>query len=121
MSRLQVIVRPQRVAYCLSWTVLTLVAVGTAARGIIYQVAPHPDHPMARAMRRLSLGHEPSVANWYSSLSLLTSAILASLIALHESRGGGRYRLHWVALSILLTLLALDEAVMIHEMADRTL
>lgn len=121
MSGLQIMVRPRRVACWLGWTVLMLVVLGTAARIVIYQVAPHPDHPVARAMQRLSLGHEPSAANWYSSLALLASAVLALVIALHANRSGARYRVHWFALSVLLAVLALDEAVMIHEMADRTL
>ena len=119
MSRLRIVVHPQRVARWLSWTVVALVAVGTAARIVMYQIAPHPDHPIARATRRLALGHEPSVANWYSSLALLASAILAWIVAVHENRAGRPYRFHWFALAILLALLALDEAVMIHELADR--
>ncbi|NNJ27773.1 hypothetical protein [Alienimonas chondri] len=107
-------VSPRRVGRILLAVVLTVAAVGTAADWIIYQVAADPDDGLATVARRFDLGHEPSLPAWYSSLALLACGALAGLIAAVVRRD----RLWWGLLGLLFAALALDEAVMIHEMAD---
>ncbi|QDT17174.1 hypothetical protein [Alienimonas californiensis] len=108
------IVDPRRIVRWLLAVVVVVAAVGTAADWIIYQVADHPDDGLARVARRFDLGHEPSLPAWYSSLALLACGALAALIA----RVVREDRLWWGLLAALFAGLALDEAVMIHEMAD---
>jgi hypothetical protein len=50
------------------------------------------------------------------SVSLLAgNAALAALNGLVAHRTGGRWRLHWIALAVILALLAFDEAAALHE------
>ncbi len=98
--------------------ILLLVITGTAARVVIYQIAPHPDHPIASLMKRLDLGHEPSLPNWYSSLALLTSSLLLAAIAFYKRVQPDPFFRHWSLLALLFLLLAMDEAILIHEMAN---
>jgi len=112
---------PSRVAVWLTALVVVLVALGTMARLVIYQVLPSPDHEVARLMHRLDLGFEPSLANWYSSVAMLACAGLILVIAVHKRRSGESYAAHWYGFSGLMLLLAVDENVMLHELANRTL
>ena len=105
---------PRRVGRVLLAVVLAVAAVGTAADWVIYQVADHPDDGLATVARRFDLGHEPSLPAWYSSLALLACGVLAAVIAAVVRRD----RVWWGLLGLLFAALALDEAVMIHEMAD---
>lgn len=118
---LELTLRPSRVARILALLVFGIVLVGGLSRVVIYEVAPDDEHRLARAMKRFDLGHEPSIPNWYSSLALVASAGLLAVIAAAKWKSRDAFRRHWALLSILFLLLAVDEAVMIHEMADRTL
>ena len=101
--------------------ITVLVLTGLAARLVIYEVAPDPYHPLAKIMKRLDLGHEPSLPNWYSSLALLGSALLLGVISHLQRIREAKFARHWLALTILFLLMALDEAIVIHEMADDNL
>ena len=120
-SGIEIIICPQRVARWMTMLVLTIVVVGTLARVVIYQVAPDPEHKLAHLMQRVDLSHEPSLPNWYSSLALLSSAVLLLVIATHKQRQRAADNIHWYGLSALFFLLALDEAIVIHEISDNTL
>ena len=120
-SGIEIIICPQRVARWMTMLVLTIVVVGTLARVVIYQVAPDPEHKLAHLMQRVDLSHEPSLPNWYSSLALLSSAVLLLVIATHKQRQRAADNIHWYGLSALFFLLALDEAVMIHELPNKSL
>lgn len=106
------------------WQVVSVVAViicvlivsGTAANIVSNQVAPSPDHKLAKLMNRFDIAFEPSIPNWYSSCSLLVCSALLSLIARAKSRDGDRWRWHWLVLAILFLGLSIDECVRLHEM-----
>ncbi len=98
-----------------------VVLSGTLANYIIFNVAPSPEHRLARLMRRFDLGFEPSLPAWYSSLGLLGCALLLACIAASKRRARDEFARHWTLLSLVFVLLALDEAIMIHEMASRPL
>ena len=112
-------VRPKRIAKILALLVLLIVVVGAIANLVIYNIAPTPDHAIAKLMKRFDLGHEPSIPNWYSSVALLMVSVLLAAIAKAEKIAASADLSRWIALSALFLLLAVDEAVMIHEMADR--
>ena len=102
--------------------ILVLVILGTLANLIIYQVAPDPEHRLARLMHRIDLGFEPSLPAWCSSLVLLLNSLLLCLIGLDRRRDArAPYRNRWFWLSGIFLFLALDEAIMIHEMMSAPL
>lgn len=109
-------VRPATVAKWLVIVVCTLAVTGTIANLVIYQVAPTPEHKVARLMHRFDLGHEPSLPAWYSSLALLAASLLLATIGLKKRRMADSYARHWLGLSLIFLLLAVDESVMFHEM-----
>lgn len=115
---LVIFIPPKKIFMYLLGLILVLVTVGTVARVVIYEIAPHPDHPIASLMKRLDLGHEPSLPNWYSSLALLASSLLLATIAFNKKRQRDPFFRHWSLLAILFLLLAADEAILIHEMAN---
>ncbi|MBT4868071.1 MAG: hypothetical protein HON53_23455, partial [Planctomycetaceae bacterium] len=111
-------ISPSRLIRLLALLIAILVVVGTAARVVIYQLAPTPDHPLARLMKRFDLGHEPSLPGWYSSMALFAAACLLAAIGMAMTHKRDRSAFHWWSLSALFVLLAIDEAVMFHEMAN---
>lgn len=111
-------VRPARIARGLSVGVATLAGVGLIANRLIYAVAPDLEHPLARAAYRFDLGLEPSLPNWFSSLLLLAAAVLLWVNGRTELGAGRR---GWRLLAVVFAALAVDEAIMIHEMANDTL
>ncbi len=113
--------RPRTVAKVLVSVIVVLITLGTVANIVIYHVAPDPDHRLARLMHRFDLGFEPSLANWYSSLVLLLNAVVVGIVALLKRQTGQPLVKHWCALSGLMLFMAVDEAIMIHEMFDKPL
>ena len=105
----------------LSYLVLGILIVGAIANVVIYHVAPDPDHKLARAAQRFDLGHEPSIPALYSSVALLASALLLLVISQAERRSETPYANHWLGLAVIFLGLAIDEAVMFHEMLVNTL
>lgn len=114
-------VGPKSVLRMLFWLVVVIALTGTIANFVIYSVAPTPEHILARLMKRFDLGHEPSIPNWYSSVALLASAMLLFLISRAKQQLHVPYVRHWFGLAVLFLLLAVDEAVLIHEMAGPVL
>ncbi len=113
--------RPKQLALFLCSVVFLLTTSGFFANIVIYQVAPSPEHKLARLMHRLDLGHEPSLPAFYSSLALLASAALLAVIAIKQRREKGRFSTHWGVLSAIFVVLAIDETIMIHEMVSNYL
>ncbi len=115
---IEISLSPRRLVRGLLLFVIVLVSVGGLAHFVTYHVAPHENHAIAKLMHRLDLGHEPSLPNWYSSLALLAVAGMARLLARAEEDAGGRLAKSWTLFSVLFVALALDEAILIHEMAN---
>lgn len=113
--------RPERVFRALLAVIATLLLVGTVATSLSYLVASGPEDRLARAAARFSLSEEPNLLNFYSALVLAACAAGLVVVAIAERRSGGRETRGWMLLTVLLSLLAVDEAVMLHEMANRTL
>ena len=74
---------------------------------------------VVRAAARFDLGLEPSVPAFYSAVVLLACAGL--LWVNGRTERGSRDRWDWWILAIVFVALAIDESVMIHEMANDTL
>lgn len=103
----------RRVAIALAVTIAVLVVTGAAANWMIYNLFP-PEHPIADVLRRLDLGHEPSIPAFYSAVMMLCCAGLLYIVG----RSAQRLRQSWLLLAFVFLFMALDEAVMFHEMVD---
>lgn len=114
-------VSPKTIARGLFALIALLVLVGTGCNVVIYHVAPSPDSPIAQVLKRFDLGHEPSLPGWYSSVALAFASALSFLIAVVKRRMQEPYLAHWYGMSAMLLLMAIDEAIMIHEMSDNTM
>ncbi len=58
---------------------------------------------------------EANLPSWYSSLALLTAALLLTVIARGKGRSGDPQRNKWRLLAVIFFLLSLDEIAMLHE------
>lgn len=105
------------VARWLTAIIITIVVVGAIANYAVYNLAPHPDHPVADVLKRFDLGHEPSIPAFYSATMMLCSAVLLCFLGRFDRGAEGSRKRYWYALAILFVALAIDEAVMFHEMA----
>lgn len=65
--------------------------------------------------RRFTVDSEGSVPAWYSSILLLTAAVLLGVVAMVAFHQRDRWWKHWTALSGLFCLMSLDEAASFHE------
>lgn len=102
------------VAVALSCVIAVLVVSGALANWMIYNVAPDPEHFVADVLRRFDLGHEPSIPAFYSASMMLACCCLLVVIG----RSAHEHRRSWYLLALALLAMALDEAVMFHEMVD---
>ena len=112
---------PQLTARALAAAVVLVVTTGALANYAVYNLAPHPDHPVADVLKRFDLGHEPSIPAFYSASVMLAAAALLAFLGRVDQSGGPTRRRYWPALSLLLLCLAVDEVVMFHEMATKAL
>jgi hypothetical protein len=102
-----------RLLFCI---IATLLITGTAANAITHQVAPSPEHKLAKLMNRFDIGFEPSIPNWYSSCALLACSILLAVTALAKKRQADPFWKQWLLLALLFVGLSMDEGVRFHEM-----
>lgn len=109
-------IKLRRVVVTLLCIVAVLVATGSTANYVTNQVAPSPDHKLAKLMHRFDLGFEPSIPNWYSSCALLAAAGLLLLTGLVKRRENDRYYRHWLFLALIFLIMSIDEGVRLHEM-----
>lgn len=82
---------------------------------------------------KFTIGHERYIVNmfdldsennlptWYSTISLLFCSIILLLIGLVKKNVGDKFYLHWIILSIIFTILSLDENIQLHEQTVRPL
>lgn len=98
---------------------LVVIAILTVASAVA-QVLKYPlDTPNARGLVPLfDSDAEANIPTWYSALALLACSLLAGAIALSSQRARSRYAWHWVGLSIVFFVAALDEAVALHELLN---
>ena len=64
-----------------------------------------------------SVSNEGKLPTFYSGITLLASALLLAVIAIHERKSGGRFTRHWFGLSLIFVFMAADEMLEIHELS----
>jgi len=62
-----------------------------------------------------NLDLENNLPTWYSTISLFICSIILLLIGLVKKNVGDKFYLHWITLSIIFTILSLDENIQLHE------
>jgi hypothetical protein len=62
-----------------------------------------------------NLDMENNLPTWYSTISLFFCSIILLLIGLVKKNVGDKFYLHWIILSIIFTILSLDENIQLHE------
>jgi hypothetical protein len=110
---------PWQVLRILLLIIGVLVALSTATQAMVYYL---PDFPLRDPTANLLfVDFERSVPTLYSSVMLLISALLFGTIAHGHRRGGHPYVGHWGTLSLVFSLLALDEFASLHEQTTEPL
>ena len=116
--QVELTIDPMRVRRILLISIGLLVTASTALQAAVYFL---PDFPLRDAIARLFyVDFERSIPTLYSTVMLLTSAVLFGSIAHAHHRGGRRYVRHWGALSLAFLLLGLDEFAAVHEQTIRS-
>jgi hypothetical protein len=65
-------------------------------------------------------GRENSIPTWFSILNLLLASVLLFVIARHAKTTGDPVAKHWIALSVLMLALSMDEGASLHERLQKT-
>lgn len=97
---------------------LVLVVLSLTALSLIGQAAKHflPDFVLRdRFAATFNLDEEGNVPTLYSTLAILSCAVLLRVIARIEREEGGRFSRHWTLMSIIFLGLAVDEFLFLHE------
>jgi hypothetical protein len=121
MPTIRFIIDKGLIARRFCFVVSLLVIAGTFANWVIYHWAQTPEAPVARLFRRLDLGHEPSLPNFYSSLALLLCAVLLFVVFRLSRTRRARDAFYWLALAAIFLCMSIDEAILIHEMFNSVL
>ena len=107
---------PRKVAWWQAGAIAILTVLSVAEQYVI--------HILGRAdledfLIAVDLDAESNLPTWYSSIALLACAVLLGRIASATRRLGGPFAGHWRALSVIFTVLSLDEIARLHEHLGR--
>jgi hypothetical protein len=76
---------------------------------------------LSNGITTLNVNGEHNLPTWFSSSLLLLCAVVLAAITYAKNQLGERYVRHWGALSVIFACLSVDEAIGIHELANRSL
>ena len=111
-SNLVISISPKKIAKFLTLIVVGFTLVNLAGFFIQYVLG---FRRLDRFIGLLNVGDDSSIPTWYSSFALLICAILLMVIAIVKGRRKEPYFRHWAILSIIFTVMSIDEVAMIHE------
>ena len=95
--------------------------LGGIVNAVIHHYNPAWNPRWRSLLSRFDLDHEPSLCAWFSTCLLLACAATLACLAIASRQQRRHHTVSWVGLAVLFLVLSLDEAIMIHEMADNTL
>ncbi|MBL7213055.1 MAG: hypothetical protein ISS61_11825 [Desulfobacteraceae bacterium] len=104
------IISPKRVLKILAVVVLLLTVASVV--GQVYKYTIGHDRYFVNF---LDLDKEWNLPTWYASTSLLFCSLLLAIIALSLKKTKERFFFHWIFLSAIFLILALDEGLKFHE------
>ena len=109
------VISPRKVALVLTLVVLSLILAHVYVQ---YLKFFHGHDTQLGFERQLNLDNENNIPTWYSSSTLLFSAILLAVIGLANKRWSHPYAFQWLGLAAIFLYMSLDEAASLHEMID---
>ena len=109
------LISPRKVALVLTLVVLSLILAHVCVQ---YLKFFHGHDTQLGFERQLNLDNENNIPTWYSSSTLLFSAILLAVIGLANKRRSNPYAFQWLGLAAIFLYMSLDEAASLHEMMD---
>jgi ABC-type multidrug transport system permease subunit len=68
-----------------------------------------------------NLDMENNIPTWYATISLFFCSMILLLIGLVKKNVGDKFYRHWIILSVIFTILSLDENIQLHEKTDSPL
>ena len=101
-----------------------LVVLSVVANFVTYSIAAGAalEMQVRKSFERLfDLDAEANIPTWFSSALLLMCATLVAANAAAKWQTRGRYRVHWIVLSVIFLYLSVDETAIIHEMSIKPL
>jgi hypothetical protein len=116
------IVRPDasRIA---GWLMVVVVVFAAGALVMAVLNPPQSDSVTGELLdalhRHFNPGLEANLATWFSTGLLLTGALLTALVARAKAHADDPMKYHWMALSLLILFMSMDEAGQIHEMLNK--
>lgn len=106
-----------KVTHFLLYVVGTLVILSLISQAAVYLL---PDFPLRDFFsRKFFLNEEQTFPTLYSAIALFFSGVLFWVIAQHKKRFKDRYTFSLQALSGILTYLAIDELLSLHEQLSK--
>ncbi len=114
-------VEPRRVLRLLLAIVGAMALLGVTAEIVKHSPSLHGAFPGDKVLQQqFILDAENNIPTWFSSALLLSSAVLAALLAFIES-GSRSTRRHWKGLAVIFFVLSIDETASLHETVNSTL
>lgn len=113
LREIDFVIAPERILRLLLIVTTLLVVISTAGQAMVEYAR---DFPLRDWIANLFyVDSEQNLPTMYSTLLLLTGSLLAGLIGMVHRRDHRPHTRHWAALSLILTLLAIDELLSLHE------
>lgn len=115
MNTLAITLSPHRTAWILGSISVVLCAVSIAGKALEWALGVHSTYFIYQTVLTFNVNRESNIPTWYSTLLLLTCAVLLGIIALAQQQSGKAGARHWKGLALIFLYLSLDETAVIHE------
>lgn len=112
-----IVVDKRRVTYALGICVVTLHLLNIPA--VWFRSLDDPSPLQNIYALFFAVGNEGKVPTWYSACTIFFCSILLAVIAIDAWRKKSQLSYHWTGLAMIFAYLSMDEAMSIHEMANR--
>jgi hypothetical protein len=96
-------------------TILMALVVMLAAASVTGQIYKYHGGHDRYLVSLFNLDEEWNMPTWYAATSLMFCSLLLAIISIGEKQDRSKFSNHWTILSIIFLLLAMDEAIQIHE------
>ena len=115
MEKTTITIARKRLALILIGIAALLCITSITLKFIEWELSTNSTYWYYQTVRLFNVNRETSIPTWYSTLLLLSSAVLLAITAYSAKMKKGRYIIHWWLLALIFTYLSIDEAAAIHE------
>lgn len=109
-----ILLNPRKIIVLLA-AFAALLILASISGELMNQILPW-DQQIDRYIKKFALDSEFNFPTYFSSFTLLFSALLLAVIAGIKQRSKDSYTLHWAFLAIICLFMSLDESVTLHEL-----